>query len=250
MSAIALSKMNKKQLYDKCKELTADNLSHQLFNNTLKEELQTATNIVVEGEMGSTILKMGEEIEKLKETILDLEEARDSASALDDCVEDSIANQFDELGITKFCNIEELYDAYHKSTEMVKAQDEHIAGCQNQVEEIEMLKVEFKNSQKILKKYIKSDKLSRGQIEMLTEDCARHLDMIKLLNATWEPKVKEYQLVVDTEADIIFNAESSEEEGEDTKVLCKCVKCCRDFYDTKTEYKCSEGECLDCQKYG
>ena len=54
MSAIALSKMNKKQLYDKCKELTADNLSHQLFNNTLKEELQTATNIVVNGEMGST----------------------------------------------------------------------------------------------------------------------------------------------------------------------------------------------------
>jgi hypothetical protein len=66
-----------------------------------------------------------------------------SHEELAECVNDSIQNQLDNLneaGSTEFNSIEELYDAWHKSNEMIKKQDEHILGLESK-EAVDMVKV-------------------------------------------------------------------------------------------------------------
>jgi len=56
-----------------------------------------------------------------------------------DCVEDSIANQLDNLneaGGTDFCEIEELYDAYHQQTKTIEAQDLKIIQMEDKIKEV------------------------------------------------------------------------------------------------------------------
>ena len=56
------------------------------------------------------------------------------------CVEDSIANQLDNLneaGGTDFSDIEELYDAYHQQTKTIEAQDLKIIQMEMKMGELE-----------------------------------------------------------------------------------------------------------------
>jgi hypothetical protein len=66
-----------------------------------------------------------------------------SEEKLASCVEDAISNELDtlnEAGSTDFSSIEELYDAWHKSNEMIKKQDEHILGLEMKQEQWEGMK--------------------------------------------------------------------------------------------------------------
>ena len=226
----SLSRMNKPELYAKCQELVVETFQQKLFIDSLECDAagleSLGKKLAYENMLlRDTIADQKDNTEKLEEDCSDLmeklslkcqeneelkeqnkkqqeeieyfEEARDSACGLNACVEDSITNQLDNLneaGNTEFGSIEELYDAWHKSNEMVKAQDEQILTTQMKSE---------------------SEDLQRG--------------------------------------DYTFNAsesesESEEEENEDEKQF-KCKKCCRQFFTNAIEYKCSEGECLECQKY-
>ena len=205
-----MSKMNKKELYEFCKILVDENKKLQLFNNTQMEDIEALKK---DEKTTECICNMDIKIKMLETQNEELKTKQEIVLKQNDI----LLKSNEDMG-ERISELEEHLEYFQNKCE---CQERHIILIEDKIYE------KFKSE-------IKDD--------ILGSEYKKLKDKYEKLNKLYKQNVKEINSLKEN---IIERELELSEDNEDFI----CVTCNKPISMDPVDYKCSEGECLECQKH-